>query len=159
VFYGPVVAKAPKAVAASRALPAFVEVDEAQQWDAFSAGVPAGTEPPIGAAEFSRWAREYRRSSRAASASCVRIPAGPLRDLQRASDGSLPYDPAGIRVPSLVVRGTWDAVTTEEDSIRFLHALSSSASKRLVWIHGGTHRLHLERPRMELFSEVRAFLR
>lgn len=158
VFYGPVVARTQATGAAPRPLPAFVDIDAAQQWAAFIAGVPAGMQPPIGEAEFSRWARAYLDSSRAEGASSVRIPGGPLRDLQRASGGFLPYDPAAIRVPSLVVRGTWDAVTTEEDSIRFLHALPASIPKRLVWIHGGTHRLHLEKPRGELFSEVRAFL-
>jgi len=156
VFYGPIVA-AESRQALPGQTPAFLEVTREAQWAAFAAGVPEGTEPPVTHAEFDRWAEAYLRSDSRAVPS-VRVPSGPAIDIERARRGHMPYDPGLIETPTLVVRGSWDAVTTEADSIRFFHALTRSRGKQLSWISGGTHRMHLERSRFELFSAVEGFL-
>ena len=153
VFYGPVVASDRAEPASPTPKPPFIDVNRQAQWDAFGAGVPHGIEPPIGEDEFAVWSDEYLRGR-----AHVTVPSGPMVDIERARRGTLPYDPANIEIPALVVRGTWDAVTSEADSIRFFHALRRSPSKQLLWIHGGTHRMHLERRRFELFGAVSAFL-
>lgn len=157
VFYGPVVAAEGEAQDARKDVPAFIDVSCDAQWAAFSAGVPQGIEPPFGRAEFERWAARYLDAGARRASDAVRVPAGPMIDIERARGGTLPYEPAKIETPLLIVRGTWDAVTTEADSIRLLSQVRSS-TRQLSWIHGGTHRLHLEKPRFELFDAVAAFL-
>ena len=146
VFYGPVVpAESRQALPAS--YPPFLEVTREMQWAAFSAGVPAGLEPPVGRAEFDRWAESY----------VPRVPAGPAFDIECARLGDVAYDPGKIGMPVLVVRGTWDAVTSAADAARLFDALPSNGN-RLVTIEGGTHRMHLERARMAFFRAVEEFL-
>jgi len=158
VFYGPIVDRDCAQPSAQGSLPPFLEVDRDAQWSAFSAGVPEGTEPPIDSEEFARWMAAYLETDARRSSSSVRVPAGPVIDIARAGRGYLPYDPAAIETPVLVLRGSWDAVTTEADSIRFFHALRRSRGKRMTWLQDGTHRMHLERARFELFRAVGAFL-
>lgn len=152
VFYGPVVAAETQGSPAA-AMPSFLDVGRDLQWGAFGAGVPAGMEPPIGRGEFDRWCEAYLGGSQS-----VRVPAGPSIDIEHARRGALPYDPAAIDVPILVVRGSWDAVTTEADSIRFFHALPRTQENQLAWIQGGTHRMHLEGCRFAFFRAVDGFL-
>ena len=161
VFYGPVVASAGGEAKIVKESPDFIDVSCDAQWSAFCAGVPAGVEPPIGRSEFERWSAAYLEagSRRRAGASAVRVPAGPMRDIEAARGGALPYDPAAIETPILIVRGSWDAVTTEADAIRLFHQLQRSRARQMQWIQGGTHRMHLETARYELFDAVEAFLR
>lgn len=147
VLYGPLVAsESPQAL--PQGYPAFLDVTREMQWAAFSAGVPAGVEPPVGIAEFERWVQAY----------VPRVPAGPAFDIECARRGAIAYDPARIETPMLVVRGSWDAVTTEADAIRLFRALASR-DKKLVRIDEGTHRMHLEKSRMAFFRAVEAFIR
>jgi len=153
VFYGPVVAAQSREPLAAT-MPAFLEMTRDLQWGAFAAGVPKGMEPPIGSAQFERWIKAYLEGMVS-----VRVPAGPAIDIECARRGALPYDPGRIETPMLVIRGSWDAVTTEADSIRFFQALSQSQEKQLTWIHGGTHRMHLESCRSQLYRAVEGFLK
>ncbi|HLX24185.1 MAG TPA: alpha/beta fold hydrolase, partial [Usitatibacter sp.] len=124
VFYGPIVASETMEPLPENA-PPFIEVSGDAQWAAFSAAVPEGPEPPMGRAEFERWLEKYGG----------RVPTGAAFDIERARRGVLPYDPGTIDTPMLVVRGSWDVVTTEADSIRFFHSLPASPRKRLTWLH------------------------
>ena len=88
----------------------------------------------------------------------VRVPYGPLADLDSAWTGHFPYDPSQIRVPVLIVRGEWDDVTTNKDAHRLYERLRNAPIKRDVIISRGTHVMHLEASRSQLYREVQTFV-
>lgn len=88
----------------------------------------------------------------------VLVPNGPSADIDDAWSGHLPYDPARITAPTLIVRGAWETVTTDADARWLYDALRSAPLKRDVKIDRGTHVMHLEASRRQLYREVAAFL-
>jgi pimeloyl-ACP methyl ester carboxylesterase len=86
------------------------------------------------------------------------VPYGPVADIDLAWSGSFPYEPAQIRVPVLIVRGEWDAVTKNADAHWLYDRLRNAPIKRDVTISRGTHVMHLEASRFQLYREVQSFL-
>ncbi|HZS61098.1 MAG TPA: ABC transporter substrate-binding protein, partial [Gemmatimonadaceae bacterium] len=88
----------------------------------------------------------------------VEVPSGPIADINDAWSGHFQYDPSTIRVPVLIVRGEWDSVTRDAD-VRWLYdALNHAPIKREVTIDHGTHVMHLESSRYQLYRETETFL-
>jgi pimeloyl-ACP methyl ester carboxylesterase len=65
------------------------------------------------------------------------------------------YDPARLAMPVLLVRGEWDAWPGDAD-YRTLQAAIKGAT--YVTIARGTHVMHLEAARVQLYETVRGFL-
>ena len=72
--------------------------------------------------------------------------------------GRMQYDPAGIRVPTLLVVGDRDADTPPHMARGYFERLVNAPCRRMVVIGDGTHNLMIERQRMQLFREVQLFL-
>jgi pimeloyl-ACP methyl ester carboxylesterase len=141
--------------------PAWHLVTAEAQWARFIATVPASAAPVLPRTWFDPWVAAYLASDPQASQRnppAVRIPYGPLADAQAASAGVLPYDPAQVTVPALIVRGEWDHWPTDADAQWLFGALINAADKRNVRIARGTHVMHLETSRKELYRETEAFL-
>jgi alpha-beta hydrolase superfamily lysophospholipase len=158
VMYGPIVAREEKVEPVTDA---WILSDARDQWQAFLAGVPAGRAPAIERVAFDAWMERYLASDPThgeRETGSVKVPAGPVADFADMMSGKALYDPAAITVPTLVLRGEWDAVTTENDATALYAALTAAPIKRMVWINGGTHRIHLERSRQQVYREVRTFL-
>jgi alpha-beta hydrolase superfamily lysophospholipase len=68
------------------------------------------------------------------------------------------YDPAEIRVPTLIVYGEWDEVTTPEDALRLFGRLTQASERQLTMLDRGTHLMHLESGRRRLYAAVAAFI-
>lgn len=160
VLFAPLTARA-EAIAASQAAPAWYLVTAEDQWRRFCGYRPAA-EPPVFPREwFEPWAAAYLASDPHANRRnphAVKVPGGPLADLQAARAGVLPYDPARLACPTLIVRGEWDPWPTDQDAQWLFAALRRSPIKRDVKISRGTHVMHLETSRLALFEEVRTFL-
>jgi pimeloyl-ACP methyl ester carboxylesterase len=111
--------------------------------------------------DFAGWGPAYIAADPTAASRTppsVLVPNGPGADITEAWSGQLPYDPARITAPTLIVRGAWDVVTTDADARWLYDALTSAPVKRDVKIDRATHVMHLERGRRELYREVSAFL-
>ena len=74
------------------------------------------------------------------------------------SGGKAQYDPAGIRVPTLLILAEWDADTPPYMAQALFPKLVNSPNKRLVIIGEGTHIVFTEKNRMHLFRQVQSFL-
>ena len=70
----------------------------------------------------------------------------------------LERDPAGIRVPTLLVVGDRDADTPPHMARGYFERLVNAPCRRMVVIGDGTHNLMIERQRMQLFREVQLFM-
>jgi pimeloyl-ACP methyl ester carboxylesterase len=159
VLFGPI-APDETAPPADPAAPAWHDVTLADQWDGFGHGVPDGETRPLSRADFDVWGAAYLATDPGSSArhpSAVRVPFGPIADAHDAAAGRLPYDPARIVTPTLLVRGAWDAVTTAAH-LRWLEERLAAAPVRALTLPRGTHRMHVEENRQALFDAVASFL-
>jgi pimeloyl-ACP methyl ester carboxylesterase len=138
---------------------AFETVDEQQT--RFNGYVPKGEPRVLDPAHFAAWGPAYLAtdsSSGTRSPASVEVPNGPSADVVAAWSGHLPYDASRIFAPVLIVRGEWDTVTRDADARWLWSALSRATVKRDVKISRGTHVMHLESARHQLYDEVAAFL-
>jgi pimeloyl-ACP methyl ester carboxylesterase/heme-degrading monooxygenase HmoA len=88
----------------------------------------------------------------------VRFPAGYASDIDDLIHGKLVYDPAHIRVPVLLIRGEWDDYPNNADAERLFTLMTNSLNKKYVVIESGTHVMHLEKNRFQLYNETLRFL-
>jgi esterase/lipase len=65
----------------------------------------------------------------------------------------LPF-PAAIKAPTLIIRGEWDEYPNNKDAETLFKLLGNAADKKYVVIAAGTHVLHLEKNRFQLYDEV-----
>ena len=89
----------------------------------------------------------------------VRAPNGTVADTQEIwSKGQMVYDPADIKVPTLLVLGEWDRDTPPYMAQALFPLIVNAPDKRLVMLAEGTHTMMLEKNRQALFRAVQAFL-
>jgi pimeloyl-ACP methyl ester carboxylesterase len=89
----------------------------------------------------------------------LRVPNGPVIDgIRMRQSGALPYDPADIRAPILLVKAEWDADTPASMAQTLFAGLVNAPYKQYLEIGEGTHSVMLERNRMQLFRAVQRFL-
>ncbi|MBS0420296.1 MAG: alpha/beta fold hydrolase [Proteobacteria bacterium] len=162
VLFGPVALRHehPDDDSANKPAPAWNVTVEAQR-KRFYGYVPRGEAPVLAASDMALWGPAYLASdpnSGQRTPPSVRVPYGPLADLDRAWSGHFPYDPSRIRVPVLIIRGEWDDVTTNKDAHWLYESLRNAPVKRDVVISRGTHVMHLEASRFQLYREVQTFV-
>lgn len=161
VLFGPV---APRAGSASSELPGLAHhvVTAEDQEKRFYGYVPRGEAPVLLRRHLEPWGRAYLASdptSATRTPPSVKVPYGPIADLDSTwGGGSFPYDPGRILAPTLIVRGEWDSVTTDADARWLFARLRSAPVRRDVVIGRGTHVMHLEEGRYQLYREVETFL-
>ncbi len=89
----------------------------------------------------------------------VRAPNGVLKDaVELLGKGKPLYDPAQIRVPTLLILAEWDQDTPLYMAQEIFSKLVNTPYKRHVVLSAGTHAVALEKNRMSLISQVQAFL-
>jgi pimeloyl-ACP methyl ester carboxylesterase len=88
----------------------------------------------------------------------VKVPSGPFIDILRAWHGRLGYEPALVQAPVALIRGEWDGVVPDQDARWLFDAFTAAPSKRDIKISRGTHLMHLEVMRTELYRETNGFL-
>jgi pimeloyl-ACP methyl ester carboxylesterase len=89
----------------------------------------------------------------------LRAPNGAVQDGREFwSAGKMQYDPAGIRVPTLLVHAEWDVDLPSYMVYEYFARLTNTPYKRYVQIGEGTHSILMEKNRMQLFQAVQQFL-
>ena len=160
VLFGPVAQRSASVTAPSPDSSFLVSAE--YQWRSFQSGVPAEAAPLIDRPVFDAWVARYLADDPQAAARtppAALVPAGPQRDFAESWSGRFPYDPAGVRAPTLIVRGEWDAITTDADAAWLIASLANArGGPRDVKLPKGAHRMHLEKERQALFDAVGAFL-
>lgn len=160
VLFGPV-ARRDGPRDARVAEPAYVFVTAEEQRARFEGYVPDGADAVLEPHHIDVWGPAYLASdgsSATRTPPSVQVPNGPAADIHAAWHGALPYDPARITAPTLIVRGEWETITTDAEARWLYDALVRAPLKRDVKISRGTHVMHLERSRYQLYAEVAAFL-
>lgn len=125
-------------------------------------GLPPGKQEELMPA---RWLDAYLEAafasdpwSKTQNPPAFRAPNGVVLDGREFANAGKPrYDPAQIRVPTLLILAEWDADTPLYMAQTLFPLLVNAPSKRLVVIGEGTHVVHSEKNRMQLFREVQLF--
>lgn len=161
ILFGPIVQRSMGASLGDTArVPAWHLVNMWQQYRRFIEDVPKDEPPVLADAHIEPWSRAYLASDPAAATRlppAVKTPAGPLADLIATWRGQWRYDPASVATPLLVVRGAWDASSTDADAARLLSAVGAR-ERQDVRIPRATHLMHLESGRLALQRAVNDFL-
>lgn len=89
----------------------------------------------------------------------LRVPNGPAADAREYWNAGRPWwDPAAVRVPTLIVVGEWDRTNPPALGFAAFGLLAQSPGKRMVVLGEGTHNMWMERNRGALFQAVQVFL-
>jgi len=125
-----------------------------------AAGIPAG-KTPMPEAWVEEWARAIFSSDpigATANPPFVRAPNGAVLDGRDYWFAGQPlFDPASIRVPTLLIMAEWDVDTPAYMAQTLFPLLVNAQPKRLVMVGQGTHGVMMETNRMQLFREVQLF--
>jgi pimeloyl-ACP methyl ester carboxylesterase len=108
-----------------------------------------------------RWAAAFAASAPHVAGDkqdALRIPSGPLVDIDTVSAGTYPYQASDVQVPVFVVYGNYDYVVDDQGALRFLAKFTHSPLRWRLRIDDGTHVMHLERNRRSLYESVNAFV-
>jgi len=160
VLFGPPAARYGTSADRASWRPAW-DVTVAAQMERFRGYLPNGQEPVLDEDDMLRWGRAYLNSDPSSGnrrPASVRVPFGPGADIELAWSGNFPYEPEKITVPVLIVRGEWDTVTRNEDAEWIYSRLTHAPLRRDLRISRGTHVMHLEESRFQLYREVQTFL-
>jgi pimeloyl-ACP methyl ester carboxylesterase len=89
----------------------------------------------------------------------LRAPNGVLADVRAYWLAGKPqYDPANIKVPTLLIHAEWDADLPSYQAQAYFTKLTNAPYKRFVELGEGTHTIIMEKNRMQFFREVAGFL-
>jgi heme-degrading monooxygenase HmoA len=89
----------------------------------------------------------------------IHFPSGPLQDVEDMLHGKPYYRPAELKLPVLVVRGEWDEYPNNIDAEKLFTSLENAPYKKYVVVEKGTHVMHLEKSRYQLYDETLRFLK
>ena len=158
VLFGPIAMRHGQASNVPAA--AWWQVTEDYQWQRFQTEVPDSEAPVFPHTTFDPWVATYLATDPSHAERIppsVRVPNGPVADIERAWAGTLPYDPAEITSPILLVRGEWDTVCNAAD-FEWLKRRFANAPVTAVTLPRGTHVMHLEQGRRRVYAAVTRFL-
>ena len=112
---------------------------------------------------FEVWAKETYASDPVgakATPAFVRAPNGVVADTRKFWAAGVPmYDPALIKVPTMLVLAEWDADTPLYMAETLFPLLVNAHPRKLVILSRGTHSIMNEVERFSLFNEVERFVR
>jgi pimeloyl-ACP methyl ester carboxylesterase len=162
VLYAPVWLRETKSLTdTGAALGAYREVTVEAAVKRRATGIPAGKKP-MPDAWLEEWVRATFASDPVGARSnprFVRAPNGNVIDNREYWSAGKPlYDPADIKVPTMLVLAEWDADTPVYMAQALFPKLVNADPKRLVIIGEGTHGVMMEKNRTQLFREVQLFL-
>ena len=88
----------------------------------------------------------------------IQVPNGPYIDWHEIHAGRSLFDPAKIRVPTMIVRGSAEEMINSEAADDLLQKLTSAPYKRRLDIGDSTHYALLEKNRLQVYRGIQAFL-
>jgi len=162
VLYAPLwLRNTPSLIGADGPLGAYRTVTRESARKRWLTGVPEDKQTDlIPAGWFDAWAEAtWGTDPKAKDSGQLRAPNGVIQDGREYWVAGKPYyDPANIRVPTLLIKAEWDQDTPAYMAQALFPLLTGAPYKRYIEIGEGTHTVIMERNRMSLFREVQLFL-
>lgn len=108
---------------------------------------------------FDEWPQQWLASNPLIDNSLsVRYPAGPSIDVQNLLRGKPLFNANKIKNNVLVIRAQHDKFPNNEQAYRLFNDLTAANRKQYAVIGEGTHVVHLEKNRRQLYRQVMSFL-
>lgn len=162
VLYAPLwILESPPAINAADRLGAYRMVTKDAADQRWLRGVPEEAIAELRPAGwFDAWAdATWASDPQTQQSGLLRAPNGVIHDVRNYwMQGKSTWDPADIRVPTLIVGGDWDRDTPPYMAQNVLQRLTNAPLRRRVEIGEATHTVIMEKNRMQLFREVQLFL-
>ena len=139
----------------------YARMTPRERVEAMRNGTPAGEQCPLEAELSSDWQTQWFASDPRAALDekgRVSFPTGALQDIDDLARGKSYYDASAITCRTLLIRGEWDALPADSDAKALMGQLRTAAVKQYVTVPKGTHVLHLEKNRQQLYNETLNFL-
>jgi pimeloyl-ACP methyl ester carboxylesterase/heme-degrading monooxygenase HmoA len=111
---------------------------------------------------FTVWGNAWLQSdilAKKLNSNSVRFPSGPSQDVEDLLHGKSYYNPSDLTMPVLLIRGEWDKYPNNDDDEKLFVSLENAPNKKYVVIEKGTHVMHLEKSRYQLYEETLRFLK
>ena len=88
----------------------------------------------------------------------IQVPNGPYIDWHEIHAGRSLFDPARIKAPTMIVRGSVEELMSNEAADELLQKLTSAPSKRRLDLGDSTHYAMFEKNRLHLYRGIQSFL-
>ncbi|MBO9205475.1 MULTISPECIES: alpha/beta fold hydrolase [Niastella] len=160
VLFAPITARQETTVA-EKVQGSYETMTPAQRIYGMKSLTPDGQECQLQKEVFETWGGEWLQSDplvRIFKTDSVCFPSGPVQDIVELLHGRAYYNPAEIKAPTLIIRGEWDEYPSNADGESLFRSLENAAEKKYVVLARGTHVMHLEKNRLQLYDEVLRFL-
>ncbi|QSW89008.1 alpha/beta hydrolase [Flavobacterium endoglycinae] len=138
----------------------FEEMTPLQRISSMKSLTPEGKECQLEPEIFKTWGEMWRKSDPLAlnkENSVVRFPSGPSADVDDLLHNNTYYDSKKITAKTMIIRGEWDNYPNNNDAEGLFRSLENAKSKKYVVIQKGTHVMHLEKSRIDLYDETLHF--
>ena len=144
----------------------YLDTDVDARLRDFNADVPAGKKSPLAPEIAEKWRQQWLASDSLSSSSrgrnpglnTVRIPAGYQDDFYQTWTGHGYVEFHAITAPTLIIRGSWDTLTSQSDVDNMYQGLTAAPFREKITIDNATHVLHLESQRFLLYQHTFSFL-
>jgi len=137
-------------------VPAYIETKASARLE--SLNNLAVHEPLLAPEMYEIWPQMWVESDPLTRSEIVRYPAGPKLDVLKLRKGIALFNPKKIQSDTLVIRGEYDHFPTHEQANHLFENLTSVTRKEYVVVDEGTHVLHLEKNRHQLYKQVLSFI-
>jgi pimeloyl-ACP methyl ester carboxylesterase len=140
----------------------YDEMTPKQRIDAMANLTPDGKICQLEKEVFTNWGEIWKKSDPLLikfKTESIRFPSGPNQDVEDLLHNKSYYNPRDIKSSTLIIRGEWDKYPNNADAENLFISLENAKSKKYVVLEKGTHVMHLEQSRKQLYAETLYFLK
>ena len=140
----------------------YIDLTPEERVKQFLNRIPEGEQVTLEEEILTEWKEAWLKSdltSTSRNPHSIRFPSAWEKDLHDCWNGECFFDASKIRNPTLLIRGEWDTTLNGEEADKTFMEIKSASFKKYVVIEKGTHVMHLEKSRFELYEESLAFLK
>ncbi|MFI0427519.1 MAG: alpha/beta fold hydrolase [Flavobacterium sp.] len=140
----------------------YDEMTPKERIDAMKNLTPSGKNCQLEPEIFENWGDIWAKSDPLIpkfKSEFIRFPSGPSQDVEDLMHNKPYFNPKDIKSKTLIIRGEWDKYPNNFDAENLFVALENAQSKKYVVIQKGTHVMHLEKSRNDLYNETLSFLK
>lgn len=133
-----------------------------QRVDGMIGLTPKGRTSPLEKEVLETWGEIWKKSDPLTAefkTDSIRFPSGPSEDMENLLHKKSYFNPAEIKASTLIIRGEWDQYPNNVDAELLFSSLTNTPTKKYVVIEKGTHVMHLEKSRLQLYDETLHFLK
>ncbi|TJY36048.1 alpha/beta hydrolase [Pontimicrobium aquaticum] len=146
----------------SKPIVSYIDLTPKERIEQFISGIPEGKQMTLEDEIFTKWKIDWLKSDPTATnrnPASIRYPSAWKKDLYNCWNGKCFFEASKIKNSTLLIRGEWDTVLNKEDANKIFMEMKKTPFKKYIIIKKGTHVMHLEKSRHQLYAETLFFLK